>query len=103
MPACAPRAESEMMAMTISRRIALLIAVTALVAAWGVTAQPAPGKARRRFINSGPPVPTRRTSQRFQAGMAELGYVEGRNLEIVFRWAEQRPDRLPTLANELVG
>jgi putative ABC transport system substrate-binding protein len=34
--------------------------------------------------------------------MADLGYVEGRNLEIVFRWAEQRPDN-PTLANELVG
>jgi putative ABC transport system substrate-binding protein len=89
--------------MTISRRIALLIAVTALVAAWGVTAQPAPGKHVVGFINSGPPGPNAKNVAAFKAGMAELGYVEGRNLEIVFRWAEQRPDRLPALANELVG
>jgi len=37
-----------------------------------------------------------------RAGLNELGYVEGRNLEIVFRWAEGRYERLPALAAELV-
>ena len=35
--------------------------------------------------------------------LAELGYVEGRNLVIEFRSAEGQPDRLPALAAELVG
>ncbi len=38
----------------------------------------------------------------FRSGMAEHGYVEGRNLVIEFRWAEGNYDRLPELAAELV-
>jgi putative ABC transport system substrate-binding protein len=38
----------------------------------------------------------------FQRGMRELGYIEGKNLLLEFRWAEGRYDRLPALAAELV-
>jgi putative ABC transport system substrate-binding protein len=34
-------------------------------------------------------------------GLAELGYVEGRNIAIEYRFAERRPERLPGLAREL--
>lgn len=34
--------------------------------------------------------------------LRELGYVEGRNLVIEYRWAEQKYERLPALAAELV-
>src|SRR5438132_2961282 len=34
--------------------------------------------------------------------LAELGYVDGRNLEIEFRFADNRYDRLPALAADLV-
>jgi putative ABC transport system substrate-binding protein len=38
----------------------------------------------------------------FVQGMRDLGYVEGQNLVIEARWAEDKTDRLPELAAELV-
>src|SRR5262245_58947131 len=35
-------------------------------------------------------------------GLQELGYVEGRDIDIVYRYAEGDPERLPLLADELV-
>jgi len=39
----------------------------------------------------------------FLRGLRELGYAEGKNLEIVYRSAESEPEFLPDLAVELVG
>jgi putative ABC transport system substrate-binding protein len=38
----------------------------------------------------------------FRDGLRELGHEEGRNVHIVYRFAEGRPERLPALAEELV-
>jgi putative ABC transport system substrate-binding protein len=38
----------------------------------------------------------------FQRGLGEQGYVAGRNVEVLYRWAENQYDRLPALATDLV-
>src|SRR5215470_15710565 len=38
----------------------------------------------------------------FRRGLRELGWVEGRNIAVDYRFAEGRDDRLPELAQQLV-
>jgi putative ABC transport system substrate-binding protein len=45
----------------------------------------------------------RRLVEALRTGLRKLGYEEGRNIVIEYRWAEGRYDRLPELATELVN
>jgi putative tryptophan/tyrosine transport system substrate-binding protein len=47
-----------------------------------------------------PPLP--QLTAAFREGLREQGFVEGRNLVIEYRWAENQYDRLPALAADLV-
>ena len=38
----------------------------------------------------------------FLKGLKETGYVEGQNVALEYRWAENQPDRLPAFAADLV-
>jgi ABC transporter substrate binding protein len=53
------------------------------------------------FLNSGTPDGFARMVVAFHKGLNETGYVEGRNVIIEYRWAQNQYDRLPALATEL--
>src|SRR5205823_95334 len=49
------------------------------------------------------PSETRPWHQALRQGLRELGWIEGENITIEYRYAEGRLDRLPALASDLVG
>jgi putative ABC transport system substrate-binding protein len=50
------------------------------------------------FLSGTSPGPTAPFVTAFLQGLSETGYVEGQNVAIEYRWAEDRYDRLPALA-----
>ena len=54
------------------------------------------------FLSSRSPGDSAGVVAAFWQGLGELGFVEGQNVVITFRWAEGHYDRLPVLAAELV-
>src|SRR3954452_9577376 len=54
------------------------------------------------FLNPTSPDTQADRLRAFRQGLKETGYVEGENLAIEYRWAENQFDRLPALATELV-
>jgi putative tryptophan/tyrosine transport system substrate-binding protein len=55
------------------------------------------------YLHSGSPFPFAQLVTAFRRGLGGVGYVEGQNVAIEFRWAEGRYDQLPVLAAKLVG
>ena len=54
------------------------------------------------FLNAGSPEQSAHEVDAFRLGLNEMGYVEGRDVAIEFRWAQNRYEHLPGLAAELV-
>jgi putative tryptophan/tyrosine transport system substrate-binding protein len=77
--------------------------IGSMAAAWPMVAQaqqsatPVIG-----FLCSVSPGPFAGELTAFKNGLTESGFVEGKNLAIEYRWAENRLDRLPALAADLV-
>jgi putative ABC transport system substrate-binding protein len=79
----------------------MIVALTMLAALPLVAnAQPA-GKAPRVAYLSASSASSA-TVEAFEQGLRELGYVDGRNILIEYRWANGQFDRLPAIAAELV-
>jgi putative tryptophan/tyrosine transport system substrate-binding protein len=55
------------------------------------------------FLSSRSPEDSSAQMAGFRQGLAELGYVEGENLAIEYRWARGEYERLPALAADLVS
>src|SRR5262249_10283534 len=91
------------MTVTIRRR-ELLAAVGGAAAAWPVAArEKQPTLPVIGFLYPGPPETIAKFVTGFRKGLGELGYVEGRNVAIEYRWGYDESGRLPELAADLVS
>ena len=62
-----------------------------------------PGKIPRiGFLSNSSASTLAARAEAFQQGLRQLGYIEGKNIVIEWRYAEGEQDRLPSLAAELV-
>jgi putative ABC transport system substrate-binding protein len=55
------------------------------------------------YLSSASPGDVGHLTRAFRAGLQESGFIEGENLLVEYRWAEDRYDRLRSLAAELLG
>ena len=54
------------------------------------------------FVQTGPQGATAHMTAAFHRGLKEAGYIEGQNVEVVYRYADGEYDQLPALVAELV-
>jgi putative ABC transport system substrate-binding protein len=78
----------------------LIIGAVLTASVCAVDAQPQPAKMVRIGVLANHPWPP---IDGLREGLRKLGYVEGQNLKLEYRWAEGRTDRYLALAKELVG
>lgn len=83
------------------RRFLLISVAGALAAPLAAEAQQA-GKVYRIGFLWDSPAAFPDAIEAFRQGLRDLGYVEGRNTVIEYRWAEGKPERMRELAEELV-
>jgi len=78
------------------------LACSLLAAPRASDAQPAAKVHRIGLLSAGGPLAARANVEVFQQGLRDLDYVEGQNMVIEYRYAEDKVERLPDLAAELV-
>ena len=84
--------------------LSFIASVLLLLAVYSVFAQQPPGKVPRigyvsgtgTLSDPGPYV------EALRQGLRDLGHIDGKNIMIEYRGAEGKPDRYPSLVNELV-
>ena len=80
--------------------IGLLIPVSLIIvaAAHGQQAKKLP---RIGYLSGSTPAALASRTEAFQQGLRELGYVEGKNIFVEYRYGDGKMDRVPALAAEL--
>jgi putative tryptophan/tyrosine transport system substrate-binding protein len=80
------------------------ITLLGTAAAWPIAAQGQQPERMRRIgiLLAGTPTSFAPRANAFVQGLRELGYVEGKTVAFEWKWGEDRTERLPQLAEELV-
>jgi ABC-type uncharacterized transport system substrate-binding protein len=81
--------------------LAVVLTISLVTTPLATDAQQPPKIPRIGYLGPVSPTAGARLLESFRQGLSELGYVEGQNILIDYRWAEGRPDRFPALAAEL--
>jgi putative ABC transport system substrate-binding protein len=85
------------------RRREFITLLGSAAATWPVAAQAQQPMPVVGFLQPGSPANASGYVAAFVRGLRELGYVEGKNVAIEYRWGEGRYEQLPTLAKDLVN
>ena len=80
----------------------ILVAVVLLAVGVIAEAQQPKKVPRIGYLSSSDPASESARSEAIRLALRELGYIEGQNIAIEYRYAEGKLDRLPELAAELV-
>ena len=83
------------------RKFIGLVGVAACV--WSLSARAQKGMPVVGWLNAGGFGATGPFVAAFRRGLGEMGYVEGQNVAVEYRWAEDQYDRVPVLAAELAS
>src|SRR5882724_4114985 len=81
----------------------ILVAVVMLAVGVIAEAQQPKKVPRIGYLSSVDPATESTRSEPFRLALRELGYIEGQNIVIEYRYAEGKRDRAPELVAELVG
>jgi len=84
------------------RMMVFVLSVAILVCTHPADAQQTKKPPRIGYLTASTPAAQLPSSKALREGLRELGYIEGQNIAIEFRYAEEKPERLPILAAELV-
>ena len=83
--------------------ILCLLCITIAMVPAAIAEAQQPKVARIGFLGNSTPELEANLIEPFREGLRELGYVEGKNLAIEWRWAEGKYERFPALIAELIA